>query len=195
LPCPEDRRPRSGRAGQRVMPFFVCLDQLENSLRYHDIPVRGLCVDRIRRKRHPVLCFEHLHRSFSGQDLGHHRLTVRGQVLDGDKSHSGIDGEMLDEYFQSMQPTGRCPDAHHREIVIPGLRLWSGRGFLRPCLGLIHYGPWLLTAVAAHLFMGSAVLLKHVVLFGVPLFRHCPLPNFDHEGRKKCQATNVSSVS
>jgi hypothetical protein len=61
------------------------------------------------------------------------RIVIRVAVTDHDKGHAAVCGNFGDKGFQSLQSTGRCPDADDRKIV------WSaplGNGPVR--FGLIR---------------------------------------------------------
>ena len=79
---------------------------------------------------HSVLDLEDLHASVAPDEFGEDALVVRGQVLDQNKGHAGIDvgRHAGKEGFEGSQPTGGSADADNGKAL-----LRQERGRVRLC--------------------------------------------------------------
>ena len=64
----------------------------------------------------------HRHAGVFLENLPHNAFVLGAQVLDDDKGHIAVGRHVSEKRFQGLQPSGRGPDAHHRESF-PGLCL------------------------------------------------------------------------
>jgi len=54
----------------------------------------------------------------SSQQLDHHALVRRIEMLDHDEGHAAVGRERVEEFLKRIEAAGRSADANHREVAI-----------------------------------------------------------------------------
>ena len=63
---------------------------------------------------HAIRYFFHVHRSFFGKKFGKQAVMFRVQVLDQDKGHARVHGQMTHQFRKSFNSAGRSPDGSNQ---------------------------------------------------------------------------------
>ena len=71
----------------------------------------------VRLERHPVGRLAHGYRRVSGEQVHHHALVGRVEMLDQNESHAVAGGQALHKLAARLQATGRGAYSNNREVV------------------------------------------------------------------------------
>ena len=81
-----------------------------------EIGTRRNEIDMLALERHPVCCLLHLHRRMAGQQIDHHALVRRIEMLDQNEGHAGVGRERVEEPPEGIEAAGRGAEPDDREI-------------------------------------------------------------------------------
>ena len=73
-------------------------------------------------ERHPVRGLQNLHRRVASQQIDHHALVLRIEMLDQHEGHAVVGWRGVEELLEGVETPGRSPQCNDREIEARVLR-------------------------------------------------------------------------
>ena len=93
-------------------------EQVQYAVQNGHVLVGGNNINAVWFDPHAVFDLKNLHRGGTLEQFVHDTLVGRVQVLDNDKGHAAVFGNIPQELFEGLQPAGGGADAGNREKKI-----------------------------------------------------------------------------
>ena len=128
--------------------------QAQGAVANRQIGSRRDDVEMVGRQRRSVGGLAHGHRRVRGEQVDHHALVGRVEMLDQDEGHAVAGGHPVHQLAAGLQATGRGADADNREVA--GAARPAGRGRRSPARsGSRRTGLWRTGMWHGHGFLGA----------------------------------------
>ena len=98
------------------------LGQPEDAVPDCQIGARRNEIDVVAFELHPVCSLQNLHRRVAGQQIDHHALVLRIEMLDQHEGHAVVGRQGVEELLEGVETTCRRPQCNDREINARVLR-------------------------------------------------------------------------